>query len=90
MPRLAQSQREKILAALVNRIDVYRMERRRAHIDRDITAKALGMSNPTLRRRLSRPGGFTLNELFIIANTLNVSLTTLLCGNPNAEREETP
>lgn len=80
MPRIAQSEQEKIYKNLVANIDKYKAERRRAGVRYENVAMSLGFKSPkTLYHRLSTsPGNFTLEELIHIANLLNTNIPTLL------------
>ncbi len=82
MPRLAKPAREKQMDAAAERIRHYYYDslyvRKQSS---EQAAKALGFMSPlTLRRRLERPADFTLGELSACANTMNISLVTLIGG----------
>ena len=81
MPRLPKTQAQRQRDAVVRALDVYFAERKRSGSDYLHTAAALGVPYATLRRRTHAPETFTLGELQSIANTLNVSLSTLLGEN---------
>ena len=84
MPRLSQTQQEKKNQALMNRLDAYIMQRYRAGDNSETVARALGLTKSTMYNRLAKPSTFTLQELYFIANVLNVNVGTLL-----GERGET-
>lgn len=82
MPRLARTALEKIVDAIADRIRHYyydAMYVRKQSSEQ--AAKALGFASPlTLRRRLNSPSDLTLRELIACANTMNISLITLIGG----------
>lgn len=78
MPRLSKTQAERQCDAIVRAVDGYFAECRRAGRDRYEAAASLGIPYTTLRRRTMSPESFTLGELQSIANTLNLSLPSLL------------
>ncbi len=82
MPRLAKTALEKIVDAITAHIRHYyydAMYVRKQSSEQ--AAKALGFMSPlTLRRRLNNPLDFTLRELLACANTMNISLVTLIGG----------
>lgn len=81
MPRIAKSDREKMMDDIARRIrHHYDDARRERNIDCHTAAKAYGMTYGTLNNHLSRPANFTRGELITIANTMNVSLATLISG----------
>ena len=81
MPRLPKTQAQRQRDAIVRAVDGYFAECKRSGRDYLHTAAALGVPYATLRRRTHAPETFTLGELQSIANTLNVSLSTLLGEN---------
>lgn len=81
MPRLSQTVAEKQLDALRNSVDIYMMKRTRDGVDCSTAAAALGFKYSTLRDRRKRPETFTIGEIQRIANTLNVTIPTLLGEN---------
>ena len=84
MPRLPQTERDKIRNNVGRTIAHYQSDSRRAKCFRDKAASALGFgSGETLRRKIHNPGGITLDELLSIANTLNISIYTLLGQKEN-------
>ena len=80
MPRISISQREKRCAEVRDRVELYRIRRRRESpgISCKEIAAALGMDYQTYLRRMKSPDKFTLGELLTIANTMNIALRTLL------------
>ena len=87
MPRLPQTERDKIRTNVGRTIAHYQSDsRRERNVFRDKAASALGFgSGETLRRKIHNPGGITLDELLSIANTLNISIYALL-----GQKEPTP
>ena len=85
MPRLPQTERDKIRNNVGRTIAHYQSDsRRERNAFRDKAASALGFgSGETLRRKIHNPGGITLDELLSIANTLNISIYTLLGQKEN-------
>lgn len=81
MPRLSRTAAEKQLDALRDAVDVYMMKRTRDGIDCKTAAAALGFKYSTLRDKRNRPETFTVGEIQRIANTLNVTIPTLLGEN---------
>lgn len=78
MPRLPKTTAQRQRDAVVRAVDGYFAERKRSGCDCYAASAALGVAYSTLRRRTLDPGTFTLSELQSIANTLNVSLASLL------------
>ena len=87
MPRLPQTERDKIRANVGRVIAHYQSDsRRERNVCRDKAAAALGFgSGETLRRKIRNPGIITLDELLSVANTLNISIYALL-----GQKEPTP
>lgn len=81
MPRLSKTTAEKQLDALRDAVDVYLMRRTRDGVDCITAAAALGFKYSTLRDRRKHPETFTVGEIQRIANTLNVTIPTLLGEN---------
>ncbi len=85
MPRLAKTERERQMDVIAKRIrHHYDDSRRERNIDCYTAAKAYGMTYGTLINHLNCPASFTLGELTAIANTMNVSLATLISGKEDA------
>ena len=78
MPRLSKTKEEKQYEALTDRIRLYMLKRGDEGDTCHEAAARLGLSYKTLYSRRKSPGDFTLRELQGIANTLNVSIGTLL------------
>lgn len=78
MPRLPQSRADRQQTAVLRAIDAYAAERKRAGQTMKMTARTFGLEYQTFNHRRKRPETFTLAELQRIANTLNISLMTLL------------
>ncbi len=78
MPRLAQSTAEKQARSVNSQLSAYIYERERAGWDKDRISRALGFPYSTLRLRRQNPEKFTLGELQGIANTLNITVSTLI------------
>ena len=81
MPRLTRTTAEKQLEALKDAVDIYMMKRTRDGVDCATAAAALGFRYSTLRDRRKRPETFTIGEIQLIANALNVTIPTLLGEN---------
>ncbi len=85
MPRLTMTERDRQMNAIAKRIrHHYDDSRRDRNIDCRTAAKAYGMTYGTLINHLNCPASFTLGELITIANTMNVSLATLIGGKEAA------
>ena len=84
MPRLTKNLAQRQRDAVVRAIDAYLAECKRAGRDYPSTANALGVPYATLRRRTKSPENFTLGELQSIANTLNITIASLLGCTPGA------
>lgn len=81
MPRIAKSEREKTMDAIARRIrHHYNDALYERGLDCRSAAKTFGMGYDTMHRRLANPSQFTLGELVTIANTMNISLATLVSG----------
>lgn len=81
MPRIAKSERERMMDDIARRIrHHYSDALYERGMDCRSAAKAFGMGYDTLNRRLANPSRFTLGELVNIANTMNISLATLVSG----------
>lgn len=82
MPRLAMSEREKQIDTICRRIrHHYDDTLRRGNTDCKRVAMAMGFPcYQTLSNRFKRPTDLTLGELMTIANTMNISLATLVSG----------
>lgn len=79
MPRIAKSERERLMDNISRKIrHHYDDSRRERGIDCYTAAKAYGMTYGTLNNHLNCPESFTLGELVSIANTMNISLETLV------------
>lgn len=81
MPRLSRTTAEKQLDAIRDAVDIYMMKRTRDGVDCNTAAAALGFKYSTLRDKRKRPETFTVGEIQRIANTLNVTIPTLLREN---------
>lgn len=81
MPRLSRTAAEKQLDAIRDAVDIYMMKRARDGVDCNTAAAALGFKYSTLRDKRKRPETFTVGEIQRIANTLNVTIPTLLGEN---------
>lgn len=81
MPRLSRTAAEKQLDAIRDAVDIYMMKRARDGVDCNTAAAALGFKYSTLRDKRKRPETFTIGEIQRIANTLNVTIPTLLGEN---------
>lgn len=77
MPRLARTEQQKRMDEVAYRIDD---AANRSSMNRMMLAERASMSTATLSRRMNSPETFTLNELYRVANALNVSLGRLLGG----------
>lgn len=82
MPRLALSEREKQIDTICRRIrHHYDDSLHRGRTDCRTVAKAMGFPcYQTLVNRFRTPSDLTLGELMTIANTMNISLATLVSG----------
>lgn len=81
MPRLSRTTAEKQLDAIRGAVDIYMMKRTRDGVDCNTAAAALGFKYSTLRDKRKRPETFTVGEIQRIANTLNITIPTLLGEN---------
>lgn len=81
MPRLSRTAAEKQLDAIRDAVDIYMMKRTRDGVDCNTAAASLGFKYSTLRDKRKRPETFTVGEIQRIANTLNVTIPTLLGEN---------
>jgi len=80
MPRLPQSERDKIKTTVSRTLAHYQTDSNRERkVYRDRAAASLGLGcGATLHNRITHPGKITLDELLSIASTLNISIYTLL------------
>ena len=78
MPRLAKLKTEIQYVKLVDNIRLYQLKRSDAGDSCFESAQRLGIPYRTLMNKMKKPGTFTLRELQSVANTLNVSIATLL------------
>ncbi|MGN1128532.1 MAG: hypothetical protein ACI4T6_06195 [Candidatus Flemingiibacterium sp.] len=81
MPRLAKLKTEIQYVKLVDNIRLYQLKRSDAGDSCFESAQRLGIPYRTLMNKMKKPGTFTLRELQSIANTLNVSISSLLGDN---------
>lgn len=81
MPRLARLKTENQYSKLVENIRLYQLKRSDAGDSCFESAQRLGIPYRTLMNKMKKPGTFTLRELQSIANTLNVSISSLLGDN---------
>ena len=81
MPRLTRLKTENQYSKLVENIRLYQLKRSDAGDNCFESAQRLGIPYRTLANRLKKPGTFTLRELQSVANTLNVSIASLLGDN---------
>ena len=84
MPRLSVDKQTAMLQSVRRHILGYKAERLAAGSDCHKTAAALGFETPTMYKRIKHPETLTFVEVLRIANTLNISVSTLL-----GEREVT-
>lgn len=84
MPRLPKTKAEAQQAAVLRALDIYIGERRRSGVDRHEIAESLGFSYSTLHKKMISPASFRLDELQMIANVLNISISRLL-GESNTD-----
>ena len=79
MPRIAKSDRDKRFESIGKRIRHFYDDLLR---DRDMdcfdAAKTLGMEYGVLNRRLAHPEKITVEELFAVANAMNIAPETLI------------
>lgn len=79
MPRISQTEEQKRYASVIRHIDAYKSERYRRGDNKTAVAVALGLSQSRMYRILSGAADtLTLKEIMTIANTLNISVPTLL------------
>ena len=81
MPRLSRTTAEKQLDAIRDAVDIYMMKRARDGVDCNTAAAALGFKYSTLRDKRKRPETFTVGEIQRIANTLYITIPTLVGEN---------
>lgn len=81
MPRLTKSDLEKTMDDIARRIrHHYNDVIYERGLDCRSAAKTFGMGYDAMHRRLANPSQFTLGKLVTIANTINISLATLVSG----------
>ena len=87
MPRLPQTEREKIKTVVSRTLAHYQADSNRERkVYRDKAAASLGLGcGATLHNRIINPGKLSLDELLSIANTLNISIYTLLGQKENVQ-----
>ena len=78
MPRLSVDKQTAMLQSVRRHMLGYKAERLASGADCECVAASLGFKPTTMYKRIKNPEDLTFVEVMRIANTLNISISTLL------------